>query len=178
MGPEPSPSSPRPRTTAAWVAASAAPTVAPLAIARGVASALRRVFDGRALKIEVSGSESAQLCVDPQDLAEMLGNLMENACNWARARVQVSVAVAAGMIVVTVSDDGPRSLPGGMPGGHHARDAARPKAHRVRGGVLRSSPISRRSTAARSRSARLPAGASARPCGFPRPDAMGAMDPA
>jgi signal transduction histidine kinase len=45
--------------------------------------------------------------VDPQDLTEMLGNLMENVCKWAQARVQVSVAAAAGTVVVAVADDGP-----------------------------------------------------------------------
>jgi signal transduction histidine kinase len=96
----------RARTTARVVAC-AAPTVAPLAVATEVASALRRVFGGRLLVIDVRGDASARVRVDPQDLTEMLGNLMENACKWAQARVQVSVAVAAGMVVVAVSDDGP-----------------------------------------------------------------------
>uniref|UniRef100_UPI001E457785 ATP-binding protein n=1 Tax=Neoroseomonas rubea TaxID=2748666 RepID=UPI001E457785 len=93
--------------TAARVAASAASTVAPLAVAEEVASALRRVFDGRGIVVAVAGDATAQLRVDPQDLTEMLGNLMENACKWARRRVEVSVAVAAGGVVVGVSDDGP-----------------------------------------------------------------------
>ncbi len=93
--------------TSARLAASAAATVAPLAVAEDVASALRRVFDGRALMIDVGGNASAQVRVDPQDLTEMLGNLMENACKWAHARVQVSVAAGAGTVVVAISDDGP-----------------------------------------------------------------------
>ena len=48
-----------------------------------------------------------------EDLDEMLGNLMENACKWARGRVEVSSRAGSdGMLVVTVDDDGP-GLPAG-----------------------------------------------------------------
>ena len=43
-----------------------------------------------------------------QDLMEMLGNLMENACKWRRGRVRVVADEAgAGRLRVTVEDDGP-----------------------------------------------------------------------
>lgn len=45
--------------------------------------------------------------VDQRDLEELLGNLMDNARKWARARVLVDVALRDGSIVVSVSDDGP-----------------------------------------------------------------------
>ncbi|MBP0465192.1 sensor histidine kinase [Roseomonas sp. PWR1] len=93
--------------TAARVAASAAPTVAPLAVAEEVASALRRLLGERGIVIAVAGDAAARLRVDPQDLTEMLGNLMENACKWARRRVEVSVAMADGVVVIGVGDDGP-----------------------------------------------------------------------
>jgi signal transduction histidine kinase len=44
---------------------------------------------------------------DSADLAEMLGNLMDNACKWARSRVRVTVAVDGGPLAVMVDDDGP-----------------------------------------------------------------------
>jgi signal transduction histidine kinase len=44
--------------------------------------------------------------VDPQDLAEMLGNLMENACKWARRGVAVSVSAGSDGVAVAVADDG------------------------------------------------------------------------
>jgi signal transduction histidine kinase len=37
----------------------------------------------------------------------MLGNLIDNACKWARTTVRVSVVSAPPCIVVTVDDDGP-----------------------------------------------------------------------
>ena len=42
-----------------------------------------------------------------QDLEEMLGNLIDNACKWARARVRVRCERTAGRLVLTVEDDGP-----------------------------------------------------------------------
>ena len=43
-----------------------------------------------------------------EDLDEMLGNLLDNACKWARSRVVVtSYAATTRAIVVTVDDDGP-----------------------------------------------------------------------
>jgi signal transduction histidine kinase len=37
----------------------------------------------------------------------MLGNLLDNACKWARARVTVRVAAATDQLRVRVEDDGP-----------------------------------------------------------------------
>ncbi len=45
--------------------------------------------------------------MDPQDLTELLGNLMENACKWARGRVAVTIAMVGAEVVTTVEDDGP-----------------------------------------------------------------------
>ena len=95
------------RARVAALAASPATDTSPRAIAEEVAGALRRLFDGRGLRIEVEGDPLARVRVDPQDLAEMLGNLMENACKWARRRVGVSIAAGREHVVVGVSDDGP-----------------------------------------------------------------------
>ena len=37
----------------------------------------------------------------------MLGNLVDNACKWAKARVEVRSAIEDGHVVTTVDDDGP-----------------------------------------------------------------------
>jgi signal transduction histidine kinase len=42
-----------------------------------------------------------------QDLEEMLGNLLDNACKWAAHAVRVEAEVAAGRLLVTIEDDGP-----------------------------------------------------------------------
>jgi len=42
-----------------------------------------------------------------EDVEEMLGNLIDNACKWATHRVEVRSSVRNGSIVTTVDDDGP-----------------------------------------------------------------------
>jgi signal transduction histidine kinase len=42
-----------------------------------------------------------------EDFMEMLGNLLDNACKWAAARVEVAVAPASDGFDVHVDDDGP-----------------------------------------------------------------------
>jgi signal transduction histidine kinase len=92
--------------TAARLAASAAPSVSPLAVAEDVAAALRRLFTGRDLVLEIGGDRNVRVRVDPQDLTEMLGNLIENACKWAMRRVVVVVTAAGDTVVIEVTDDG------------------------------------------------------------------------
>jgi signal transduction histidine kinase len=42
-----------------------------------------------------------------EDVDEMLGNLLENACTWARSTVTVTSHVDVAGVVITVDDDGP-----------------------------------------------------------------------
>ncbi|MDF3888129.1 sensor histidine kinase [Cupriavidus basilensis] len=73
-----------------------------------LARALTRLHSGREIVIEVEGS--GHFAGDRQDLIEILGNLLDNACQWARSRVRVRLAEQAGMLEIVVEDDGP-----GMP---------------------------------------------------------------
>jgi signal transduction histidine kinase len=101
----------------------------PVAVAEEVAMALRQLQAERALTIAVDGDAALRVRVDRQDLIEILGNLMENACKWARSRIEVRVTPAergsnrakghsVSMIAVVVEDDGP-----GLPEGHSAEEA-------------------------------------------------------
>src|SRR6202011_227480 len=46
-----------------------------------------------------------------EDLDEMLGNLLDNACKWARSAVRVQSSRENGSIVILVDDDGPGIVP-------------------------------------------------------------------
>jgi signal transduction histidine kinase len=105
------------RARAAALASSTAADASPFVIAEDIAGGLRRLFDGRGLLIEVEGDPAARVQVDPQDLSEMLGNLMENACQWASRRVGVTIAAEQCAVLITIGDDGP-----GLP--ETAREAA------------------------------------------------------
>ncbi|WEX17961.1 sensor histidine kinase [Pseudomonas sp. G11] len=48
-----------------------------------------------------------QLPWDREDLLELLGNLLDNACKWADAEVRVSVSETPHSYLLTVEDDGP-----------------------------------------------------------------------
>ncbi|WP_420991841.1 sensor histidine kinase [Cupriavidus sp. 30B13] len=83
-----------------------------------LARALARLHAGRAIAIEVAGE--GHFAGDRQDLTEILGNLLDNACQWAAARVRVTLAERGEMLEVRVEDDGP-----GMPEAARALATAR-----------------------------------------------------
>jgi signal transduction histidine kinase len=69
---------------------------------------LERVFGDRGVIIDWRAPENLAFRGERQDLQELLGNLMENACKWARRHVRVSAgATGLGQMVVVVEDDGP-----------------------------------------------------------------------
>ncbi|MCA8893384.1 MAG: ATP-binding protein [Hyphomonas sp.] len=73
----------------------------------GIARLMNRLYDSKGIDVTVTGAEAAVFRGEQQDLEEMVGNLMENACKWARADVQVNVADDAAELRIEVDDDGP-----------------------------------------------------------------------
>jgi len=49
--------------------------------------------------------------VQREDLDEMLGNLLDNACKWANSRIILEANRIGAMFVLTVDDDGPGLAP-------------------------------------------------------------------
>jgi signal transduction histidine kinase len=76
----------------------------------GIRRTVERLHAARGLSIETP-ERSLYVRAQREDLDEMLGNLLDNACKWARSRVKVDSAVEAGFILVTVDDDGPGLAP-------------------------------------------------------------------
>src|SRR3546814_6732195 len=68
--------------------------------------ALARIHVDRGLALEVAGDAGAAFRGERQDLEEMLGNLVDNACKWAHSRVRVSAAVQGARLRLTIEDDG------------------------------------------------------------------------
>jgi len=75
--------------------------------AEGLARTLRRLHAERGLSIDVAVDPQHEFRGRREDLDELLGNLLDNACKWARSRVRVSSALADSSVVLTVDDDGP-----------------------------------------------------------------------
>jgi signal transduction histidine kinase len=76
-----------------------------------LARVLSRIHAAR--DIVVDADCPSELCFrgERQDLEEMAGNLMDNACKWARHRVKVRAVAAGARLVLTVEDDGPGLSP-------------------------------------------------------------------
>lgn len=109
------------RARAGALAGSAAGESSPHQVAQAVATALARLTAQRGLSIEVTGERGARVRADSQDLTEMLGNLIENATKFARARVRVTItSPAAQRVAIEIEDDGP-GLPEGEDGAALAR---------------------------------------------------------
>lgn len=77
--------------------------------ADSVVRALTRLHADRGLRIENAIPAGVMVACEVQDLNEILGNLIDNACKHARTAVSVRLdtEVAAGIIRIIVEDDGP-----------------------------------------------------------------------
>src|SRR5262249_37673145 len=75
--------------------------------AESLARALRRLYATRGLTIDAAVPADCVVRCQREDLDELLGNLLDNACKWARTRVIVSAHASGAEIVITVDDDGP-----------------------------------------------------------------------
>ncbi|MBM1142996.1 GHKL domain-containing protein [Alcanivorax sp. ZXX171] len=67
---------------------------------------LRRAHD-RPLTLSASGQDLPPQPVERDDMLELLGNLLDNACKWAAGEVRLTLERDGGDLCVTVDDDGP-----------------------------------------------------------------------
>ncbi|MDT9106151.1 hypothetical protein RSW49_24765, partial [Escherichia coli] len=61
----------------------------------------------RGLRLEWQAPEGLIVPRDREDLLELLGNLLDNACKWAEQQVLLSVEEVADGYRLLVDDDGP-----------------------------------------------------------------------
>jgi signal transduction histidine kinase len=73
----------------------------------GLVRTMRRLHAGRALTIDAGIPDAHEIRGRKEDLDEMLGNLLDNACKWARSRVAISSVIRDASVVISVDDDGP-----------------------------------------------------------------------
>ena len=81
--------------------------------ADGLARTLLRLHADRNLSVETRVPLAHVVRAQREDVDEMLGNLLENACKWARAQVVVQSTETDQSVRITVDDDGP-GLPAEM----------------------------------------------------------------
>jgi signal transduction histidine kinase len=73
----------------------------------GLVRTLHRLHADRGLSIEATIPQDLAVRAQREDLDEMLGNLLDNACKWARRRVVAVAARDGAAVVIVVDDDGP-----------------------------------------------------------------------
>ena len=88
--------------------------VAPVVAA--LTRALGSLHADRATEVVIEVPAGLAFAGEREDLEELLGNLMDNACKWSAGRCRISArAAGAGRLTVTVEDNGP-----GLPEGSEA----------------------------------------------------------
>ena len=84
-------------------------------VVEALARTMEKIHRDRAIAIDVKVQELARFRGERADLEEMLGNLVDNACKWAAARVAIDVLrEGAGdeqVLRIVVDDDGPGLTP-------------------------------------------------------------------
>jgi signal transduction histidine kinase len=77
----------------------------------GLLRAMEKIYGGRRLELTASVDGTLRFRGERQDLEEMIGNLVDNACKWARARVAIAARVAGrgegARLRIVIDDDGP-----------------------------------------------------------------------
>jgi signal transduction histidine kinase len=73
----------------------------------GLSRTLQRLHAARGIAIDSRVPAAHAVRVQREDLDEMLGNLLDNGCKWARSRVAVGSMVHDASVIITVDDDGP-----------------------------------------------------------------------
>jgi signal transduction histidine kinase len=77
-------------------------------IVDALARTLPKLSADRAVAIESDlGPRPLFFAGEGQDLSELLGVLMENACKWAKSRIRVSAVLTGQRLNIAIADDGP-----------------------------------------------------------------------
>lgn len=103
----------------AATAGPASPLAAPLPlrpVAEKIIASLGKVYHDKKVSAQLDIDHGRNFRGDRGDLLELLGNLLDNAYKWCHSRVELHAGAEAGLLTLTVDDDGP-----GIP----AQEAAR-----------------------------------------------------
>ncbi len=80
--------------------------------AEGLARAMHRLHAERGISIDIRVSPELTVRVQREDLDEMIGNLLDNACKWGRSHLTVDAHREGAVLEILVDDDGSGLEPG------------------------------------------------------------------
>lgn len=72
----------------------------------GLVRTMERLYADRTLAIEANVAAGCFARVPIEDCEEMIGNLLDNACKWAKSCLTITAALDAAGVMVAVDDDG------------------------------------------------------------------------
>jgi signal transduction histidine kinase len=72
-----------------------------------IVDVMRRLHVDRGLTYMIEVPSDIEVCCDPEDLFEILSNLIDNASKWATTTVAISATATDGHVAISISDDGP-----------------------------------------------------------------------
>lgn len=75
-------------------------------LAERIMSSLRRTPRGEALSWILDIPADLTMSADPEDMTELFGSLLDNACKWARSEVRMEAQASDAGICIRVLDDG------------------------------------------------------------------------
>jgi signal transduction histidine kinase len=78
-----------------------------LVCVEGLVRTLQKLYASRGLEIESDVSAAHEIRGQREDLEEMLGNLLDNACKWAKSMVKITSIAEDRSVLLKVDDDGP-----------------------------------------------------------------------
>jgi len=72
-----------------------------------LAAALARIHAERGIAFTADIPDGLTLALDPQDLDELLGNLLDNGWRWAGSAIRLTATLDGPLARITITDDGP-----------------------------------------------------------------------
>ena len=73
----------------------------------GLVRTLKRLYADRRLSFDINAPEEHAVRTQREDLEEILGNVLDNACKWGKSQVVLSSHARDGEILIVIEDDSP-----------------------------------------------------------------------
>ena len=77
------------------------------AVINDLTYAVKHIYRDRGVEIQFSDLGTCLFRGESQDLEEMAGNLIDNACKWAKSKIVINCKTANSRLLLIVEDDGP-----------------------------------------------------------------------
>ncbi|MEO0550193.1 MAG: ATP-binding protein [Pseudomonadota bacterium] len=78
----------------------------------GLGRTMNKLFAGEGKHVELLVEPGLMVRAEQQDIEEMAGNLLDNACKWAKRRIEVHAEAGKnGLVMIHIDDDGPGLSP-------------------------------------------------------------------